>query len=744
MFNFNNRQIGIIRNFFLSYFAILIIPILIVFAIYTQLISREQERALLNSEENLRLSKNNVEARLGDIKNISMQIRKNSTLEKILYGQQGFELYYDLNKYLKNIKHTNGYINEIYIYFKNFDCIVSDKGILKNPLIYYDNNYVRNNMSYDQWRAELFSGPYLDMFIRYGESDKTLSCLNTVPLDSIQEESKAVICIDFQEDTLKLQMRPGVAEGSFIILDKSKTMICASDENAFERLKSFADVGEDTSFIKDKKIVSVINSQTNDWIFVSSTNMENYFAVQKSAKGLFFLMIALMFVSGIVMSYILAHRSSTPIIRLLDALNISHHHGYRPSLKDAEGTVSSLLTSNQNLSRQLQARLPLMRTAFFERLVGNQFISEEELLNMLNGMNMDILDNYYCVVSMVIKGYDVGDDIASQKELLAAKIIVEKALYQISHLKLYVYFDSNSSLSILFSHDNSNIENETESVCDRVHEHLLRHNNIFIYSGMSNAETDITKVYKCYGQARFISSIEPDEPVIRFSSRAQFREKSFYYYPGEIENRLINLTMLGRADMVAQVFAELYNENYKMRSLSSKMSEHLQNEIIGTFFKIMSGTYMRQEMGIEYLCENMESIDRHQNAAGVWVQIVDIYKDMCRFMAHSKKKPSIDLKEQIISFIGDNYSNSLLNLSAVAEHFNMSEGYMSRFIKEYTGETFSYILEQFRISEATKLIKEGNHTIKTISEKVGYSSPQTFRRAYKRIYGILPSEVDSG
>ena len=75
----------------------------------------------------------------------------------------------------------------------------------------------------------------------------------------------------------------------------------------------------------------------------------------------------------------------------------------------------------------------------------------------------------------------------------------------------------------------------------------------------------------------------------------------------------------------------------------------------------------------------------------------------------------------------------------LAEEFGLSENYFSIFFKETMGKSFSSYLEKLRLEKAKKLIAEGKWDMETIAQMVGYGSSATFRRAFKRAYGIAPS-----
>jgi AraC-like DNA-binding protein len=61
---------------------------------------------------------------------------------------------------------------------------------------------------------------------------------------------------------------------------------------------------------------------------------------------------------------------------------------------------------------------------------------------------------------------------------------------------------------------------------------------------------------------------------------------------------------------------------------------------------------------------------------------------------------------------------------------------LSQHLKNALTSLLVYIL---RINKAWELIKQTDYTIEEISEKVGYSSALSFRRAFKKVVGMPPS-----
>ena len=120
-----------------------------------------------------------------------------------------------------------------------------------------------------------------------------------------------------------------------------------------------------------------------------------------------------------------------------------------------------------------------------------------------------------------------------------------------------------------------------------------------------------------------------------------------------------------------------------------------------------------------------------------WIK--ESYCKICKFIIKNKKSHNTTLKDNILDFINKNYTDGNLSVCLVASHFNLSESYFSQFFKEQTGETFSSFLEKLRIELACSLIKTGNLSVDQIAQKTGYNNTNSFRRAFKKVTGVVPS-----
>lgn len=116
--------------------------------------------------------------------------------------------------------------------------------------------------------------------------------------------------------------------------------------------------------------------------------------------------------------------------------------------------------------------------------------------------------------------------------------------------------------------------------------------------------------------------------------------------------------------------------------------------------------------------------------------------DKLSMLKHTAEiKENEDLVEQALSIIQAQFSNPDLSLAALADSLHVSNAYLSRGIKQRTGQTFSDYLTTLRIEQAKSLLSSpGTIMIYSIADQVGYSSQHYFSRIFKEYTGLTPSE----
>lgn len=126
-----------------------------------------------------------------------------------------------------------------------------------------------------------------------------------------------------------------------------------------------------------------------------------------------------------------------------------------------------------------------------------------------------------------------------------------------------------------------------------------------------------------------------------------------------------------------------------------------------------------------------------------------IYSLVIRLLVHiARSYPELEclgvneaqgLVMNIRSYIQQNCS-SRLKMSKVAEHFYISNCYLSHIFKEQTDMSPKEFLISCRISKAGYLLTGTDQSISDISEECGFSSPSDMTVRFKKECGMTPKE----
>ena len=96
---------------------------------------------------------------------------------------------------------------------------------------------------------------------------------------------------------------------------------------------------------------------------------------------------------------------------------------------------------------------------------------------------------------------------------------------------------------------------------------------------------------------------------------------------------------------------------------------------------------------------------------------------------------------QILEFLEANYKNPALNAQMICGRFRISRTYLSRLIKNETGQGLVDCIHQIRLEHAKTLLLETEATIEQVAFQVGFSSRFSLIRAFRDLEHTTPHGV---
>lgn len=100
---------------------------------------------------------------------------------------------------------------------------------------------------------------------------------------------------------------------------------------------------------------------------------------------------------------------------------------------------------------------------------------------------------------------------------------------------------------------------------------------------------------------------------------------------------------------------------------------------------------------------------------------------------------SASRQARIRSFIEENYRYDL-SVQDMAERLGYSEAYFCKLFKQHFGQSFVSYLTEYRIRQASRMLRETSDSIGDIGRACGYPDPNYFTKVFRRIIGQTPRE----
>ena len=92
----------------------------------------------------------------------------------------------------------------------------------------------------------------------------------------------------------------------------------------------------------------------------------------------------------------------------------------------------------------------------------------------------------------------------------------------------------------------------------------------------------------------------------------------------------------------------------------------------------------------------------------------------------------------ILKYIELHYAT--LTLPELASFFNYSERQLTRILKNYTGQTFSSLIQNIRLSKAAEMLKQPDRSVTAVMEEIGYSNITHFYKIFEKKFHMTPAE----
>jgi len=626
-------------------------------------------------------------------------------------------------------------IKNYYIYLSQSGYILSLSQFSHSQLYYRGiKNYYFDK--YEKWIAML-NNPSLyrhftpiDDYKKYSDS----TYLYMLPLTEYSlKEVPAVICFEIDYKQLKniFSELSFYETGYLCVADSAGNLVFTIKGNQANEIST--QTLSNLNYTSDFSTYS--DTESSEDLFVtrasSKYNQWSYFLVQPEDTSLYSLKQYRNIFIGIILFGLFVE---VVMILFLSRTNIKKITQLGNELDDTQSQQSIL-------QKLVEVQKPIIVDTYLSKIMRGDISTQQELDYAQQYVNISTQDRKFSVIFMVayVNQYELHDDtsVVIGPDNLNYKEIIQQAIHDFFTDAVAVMSNNEKEFSILLStpaEDTNELSTENvKASFSALHNYLVTNHSIWTFSGLGNWNVGLMITWKSFQQAsQSISYATKKNP---FSCYADIKkDTNGFYYPPELTNQLTNFVNAGNQSQVLEIFDIIRHENMEQRSLPINIMNFLLSDIRNTLYKIRFALNLSEEnaaslRSIDVLFEDRMSLKLCE----------DIAIHLCQFF--DSKTSGNKLIATIRNYIDENYHDPSLCLSKISDEFSISESYFSFLFKDEMDENFSNYLESKRINHARELIISTDMNLTDIYKEVGYNNAHTFRRVFKKTFGVSPKDA---
>lgn len=398
--------------------------------------------------------------------------------------------------------------------------------------------------------------------------------------------------------------------------------------------------------------------------------------------------------------------------------------------------IENKIEEIQNINLSLQSKILNLRNYQKQKRIKEYLtgITEHLDLTVLNDVSEIFKVDSYRVVIMEIFDIDSIENIFDKFNL--SKELILK--YFSEEVKCEVVGIDYKSIAFIL--EERLTREELEEVLKCLVSHIDRNFNLKFSLVVTNVYNDVLQMPKAYRTAKKMLDykyIYKQNSVI-FQDR--LKENSFdkYYYPIEVESKLILRTLSSNEISVKRIIDEMFNQ---------KSGQVIDKKYVKEFGVLLYNTLNRILLQLNEVNENIDikaykinEILEINNAVDLKNLFQEKILDICKLTKMEEENDIESVKIKIERYLEENYMIDI-SLENLADHLGHSFKYTSVLFKKVMGDNFKNYLSIYRIEKSKEIMQENSGLrIKDLAELVGYNSSNTFIRTFRKYEGVSPGK----
>ena len=767
---FKTLRGGLFFKYFLSYFLVFSVPLLLTLFVYSssaRIISAQSSGQATSLLEQTRTI---IDARMYEMKSIKLALQSSETLLEFQDtwarddGRDEIFQAYKASASLPVYSLVNTAVENVSVFFPSSDgeeCfVISSKNAMRYSREMGSVWLGAEEASYEELYAFLTGESFYDEFTFFGQSDSGLVPLaqgdgalsepSVFFLSSLNDNGRgsAPVVLIRISDSFFEEMLSGVTidgAGASFIVNGSGSFISyyggkgtgSLDDATLARLLETSAGQEADHFLFEGYQVNRVRSNFTDWTYYSVIPQQAIYQELNHVHTVIALAAAIIILLGLLLCYLLTKKNSKPLKLIIRSLTTVYDHGRFDPEDDfqfIENAVSALVASNlayhekekdigSKTDGEVLWRLFLgegIDTAAFQRDLENSSIRLAGTQFVTGYLHVHGLDNskqsaFFTKSSL----WALLSQLFPEEGKSVHPLVIDK-----SNLVFLAVFGQEEAASQFCGE----LSLRLEGLGKQIEKDTGWHLDFFLSEAMRLAENVQVGYQQCKDLAL---RVVKDSGKFVYTTQDLPAFQQIYRYTMDQELRLAQLLQYGTQEELQAFLDELFEQNLRKLQLSDGMQK--------SFFTAVQNSALRSlsRFQLEKGAIHHETLNSPQELRAYLSQLQEATQRSLGIQAQQAQE---EKKQAVLAFIKEHYGEADLMIYPLCEELGCSESSLNRFIHEQLGLSFSDLLEKTRMEAACALLQRGGLTVKAIAEQTGYASDASFRRAFKRVMGVSPSD----
>ncbi|MBP3656585.1 MAG: helix-turn-helix transcriptional regulator [Clostridia bacterium] len=457
---------------------------------------------------------------------------------------------------------------------------------------------------------------------------------------------------------------------------------------------------------------------------------DNAFALPVNASLLTpVLLMALLGFAFLTVTYHLSKRYYKPIDNIGQMIE---RNGSSDEMDEILEGVRSLIGERNGYRERMITISPYARRGMLHSLLSGDL---KHLEVLTNEQFIGLRKAYYMLAVVNV----AGSDVTMQQYLDAQELIVHACREMSADEYSITCFAKNPQnlFVIVGSDDDVNMEEQFYKLHQRCIE-ALDDKRYAVTIGVSRLENDLEALRDACADAEqaLEQMLTGGRSSVYFYETAQIKEARPYFFPKDAQRRIAKGLKEGNLSDLEAMLEEIYTRNVKEAELPMAEIRMMVDEL---HFTIRNALREVSDMSTTHI-----QIERIREAATI-EEIFTYYRTV--FAASLNQRENLagageerKLGQEICAYILMHCCDPDLSLNSVADHFGVSTKMVGLICKDTFGKTYLQYVRDLQIQRAASLLQTTDATLEEIAQQCGFANLLTFRRNFKAVMGMNPSD----